>query len=91
MPPTTELTPDEAREALLNGDRIRMTVGGGAEDPVLVVYEEDGGIVSRAVAGWSAGVTEAVCAAGSSYLLIYLSFRHKLERVEGGDADAGAL
>lgn len=85
MPPTTELTPGEARDAILNGERVRMHVGHDPNDPVLVLHEEDGKIISEAVAGWSAGVVEPVCFSESDYLLTTLSAnRAKLELAEGG-------
>lgn len=88
MPPTTELTPEQARDAILNGQRVRMHVGTGPDDPVLVLHEENGKIISEAVAGWSAGVVEPVCFSESDYLLTTLSAdRPKLE-LEGGDAVA---
>jgi hypothetical protein len=77
--PTSPLTPDEARRAILSGGRVRLTVGTGHDDPVLVVYADDGMVYSEAVAGWSAGVLEPVCSRDSDFLRTFLTGRHALE------------
>ncbi len=75
------MTADEAVQLLRDGERVRMTVGTGSEDPVLILHNDGGCVVSNAVAGWSAGVEEPVCGIESGFLLTYLSGRHALERV----------
>jgi hypothetical protein len=72
------LTSDEALDALRAGERLRLTVGPHPDDPVLLVWQDDGVIASEAIGGWSAGVREVVCAAASEYLVGYLSDRHGL-------------
>jgi hypothetical protein len=77
------MTAGEAVTRVLANGCVRMTVGeGGPEDPVLLVWREDSVIMSAAVAGWSAGVVEPVCAVGSDFLRTYFDDRHALERAE---------
>lgn len=70
--------PNAAAQAIRDGKTIILTVGTNEDDPVLRVWREDGGVMSHAIAGWSAGVTEPVCAIDSPFLLTYLSNRHTL-------------
>lgn len=70
---------EQAITALRNGKTVRMTVGTGADDPVLLLTVEDGSVISRAIDGWSAGVTEPVCTFGSAFLRTYLANRASLE------------
>lgn len=64
---------ETARAALMSGARLRIVVGTDPDDPTLVVWLEDGMVMSESVAGWSAGVVEPVCALSSDYLAGYLS------------------
>lgn len=74
------LTPTEARDAVLAGRTVRLTVGTAPDDPILRVWREDGCIMSESVAGWSAGVVEPVCDVASDFLTTYyLLNRHRLE------------
>lgn len=75
------LTPEQARDELLAGRAVRMVVGTGSEDPVLILRNDGGAIVSESVAGWSAGVVEVVCGAERDFLRTYLLGRHALELV----------
>lgn len=59
----------QAAQAIREGKTVRVTVGDGEEDPVLLAWLDDfGGVVSHGMEGWSAGVSELVCAAESDYL-----------------------
>ena len=73
----------EAREALCAGQRLRMVVGTAPDDPTLIIYLEDGVVISESVAGWSAGVVEPVCALESDFLAEFLNGygkgRHSVE------------
>lgn len=71
-----------AAEAIRAGGRVKVTVGAGEEDPVLEVYVYDGMVMSTAVAGWSAGACEPVCALGSDYLTDHLLANRELELIE---------
>lgn len=76
------MTAAEAAIAIREGKTIRMTVGTGAGDPVLLIRREGNTIMSEAVGGWSAGVTEAVCFIESRFLEDdFLKDRHALELV----------
>lgn len=72
------LTPTQARARILDGDKVRMVVGAAPDDPTLVVWLDDGCIMSAAIAGWSAGVIEPVCDRDSDFLLGYLDGRERL-------------
>lgn len=72
-------TPEQAREAVLAGRTVRMTVGTDADDPVILVRLEDGCPTSISIAGWSSGAVEPICAPESTFLLRFLSNRHRLE------------
>lgn len=76
------LTPEQAAQAIRDGRTVKMTVGTGAEDPVLLVKREMDTVMSDAIAGWSAGVREPVCAIDSTFLNEYLSNRAALELEE---------
>jgi hypothetical protein len=75
------LTPEEARDAVLAGQTVRMSVDSGdPEDPVCLLYvdrcsEFDGepNVYSEAIDGWSAGVKEAVCELDSSFFLEFVA------------------
>lgn len=80
------MTPAEALDALrANECAVRLSVGTGEDDPVLILTNEGGCIVATSVAGWSWGVVEPVCAAGSDFLRTHLLGRHELTRVELAD------
>lgn len=81
-----KLNPEEAVAAVRAGRTVRVTVGTGGGDPVLEVYAFEGMAMSNAVAGWSAGVVEPVCALGSDFLEDFMCRKVKLELVgtEGG-------
>lgn len=76
--PVVPLSPAEARCAVLSGRRVRMVCGAGIEDPTLIVWLDDGLVLSAGIAGWSAGVVEPVCDAGSAFLLEFLDGRVSL-------------
>lgn len=78
----SKLTPEEAQAAILDGKTVKVTVGEGAEDPVLLVTLEEDCVMSSAIEGWSAGVVEPVCFLGSPYLARFLQDRAALELVE---------
>lgn len=71
--PANDLTVDQARAEILNGQTIKLWVGHDPDDPVLLVYEDDGAIYHTVVAGWSQGMVECVCERDSDYLLEHLS------------------
>ena len=73
-----EANVEAAREALTRGDWIKVEVGEDADDPVLILTLRDGMVMSEAVAGWSAGVVEPVCALGSDFLRTYLMGRRSV-------------
>lgn len=75
------IEPAEAVETLRAGGKVRMTVGTQPDDPVLVLWNEDGAVMSESVAGWSAGVEEPVCGIESNFLLTYFEGREKIEAV----------
>lgn len=79
------MTPEQAAQAILDGRTVKMTVGTGEDDPVLLLTREGDGVMARAIAGWSAGVVELVCAIGSPFLVSYLQDR-ALEIVERTEA-----
>ena len=60
------LTAPEARDAILAGERVRMTVEPGH---VLHVWLDDGMVYSECMQGWCAGALEPVCAHDSDFLL----------------------
>jgi hypothetical protein len=76
----SELTPQEAREAVLAGKVVKMRVGEETEDPVLLnyvdrTYEFDYQpmIFSEAIGGWSEGIKEAVCELDSDFYLEFVT------------------
>lgn len=74
------VTIEQAREALSAGGRLRVVVGTAEDDPTLLVWLQDGMVMSAAVAGWSAGVVEPVCAFESDFLdREYLTGRESVE------------
>lgn len=79
---TTPLTPGQALSCVLANVCVRMTVGDAPDDPVLLVWRDDRTVMSAAVAGWSAGVVEPVCAVDSDFLRTYFDDRHALVRAE---------
>lgn len=82
----TRLDPAQAAQAIREGQTVKMTVGPKPEDPVLLLTREDNGVMSEAIAGWSAGVREAVCAIDSTFLAQYLEGREALELSEAREA-----
>lgn len=62
------LTVAEACEAVRGGQVVRLSVGADLDDPVLLVWVDEGMVMSYAIGGWSAGVVEPVCGKGSTYL-----------------------
>jgi hypothetical protein len=76
------MTPGEAVTRVLANGCVRMTVGDDPDDPVLLVWRDEGTVMSAAVKGWSAGVVEPVCAIGSDFLRTYFNDRARLERAE---------
>lgn len=73
----------DAIQALHAGKTVILTVGPAPDDPVIKVWIDNGMVMSEAIAGWSAGVVEAVCEAGSDFLdTYYFHERHKLELAE---------
>jgi hypothetical protein len=81
---TATMTLDEARGLLGEGKRLRVTVGSGADDPVVVLSLSDGTVMCESVAGWSAGVVEPACSVESDYLATYLD--KSIEVLEPGDS-----
>jgi hypothetical protein len=75
----TQMTAEQARETLSRGDLVRMVVGESPDDPTLILYLQDGMVISEAIAGWSAGVVEQVCALESDFLATFLLDRHSVE------------
>lgn len=73
------MTPAEALAAVRAGERVRVVVGKDVDDPTLIVWADDGTLMSAAVAGWSAGVLEPVCAMDSEYLTTFFDDRERLE------------
>lgn len=73
-------------EAVRAGKRVRIVCGPEPEDPTLIVYAQGGMAMSEAVAGWSAGVVEPVCALGSDFLLGYFHNRELVEVIEAAPA-----
>lgn len=59
---------DAAAAAVRAGARVRMAVGEAPDDPVLMVWAEDGMVMSESIGGWSAGVVEPVCSIESDFL-----------------------
>jgi hypothetical protein len=74
-----QMTVEQARETLSRGQRLRMVVGENPEDPTLILYLEDGQVISESVAGWSAGVVEPVCPLESDFLETFLRDRQSVE------------
>lgn len=64
----TTLDKAEAAAAIRDGKVIRLTVGTAWDDPVLLVWKDKGSVMCEAIAGWSEGVREPVCALDSDYL-----------------------
>lgn len=75
------MTVEEAVQTIKAGARVRMTVGEGSEDPVLIIWNDDGCVMSESVAGWSAGVVEPVCGIESNFLLSYLAGKLALDKI----------
>lgn len=73
------MTGEQAREVLIRGDKLRMVVGDEPGDPTLIIYLEDGMVISESVEGWSAGVVEPVCELNSDFLHSFLRNYHSLE------------
>lgn len=61
------LTAQEAHDAILAGKRVRLVIGEDPQDPTLLHWLHDGMIIAESIAGWSAGVVEAVCSASSPF------------------------
>lgn len=61
-----------AAQAVRDGKVVRVVTGEGPEDPVLLVFEEDGMAFQQSVAGWSAGITEPICGVESDFLEFHL-------------------
>lgn len=73
----------QAAAAIRRGEVVKVTVGAGSEDPVLLAWRADGGVMSVAIAGWSGGAREPVCAIESKFLTDdFLAGKLKLEVVE---------
>jgi hypothetical protein len=81
---TATMTLGEAREALGEGRRLRVTIGSAPDDPVVVLSLSDGMVMCESVAGWSAGVVEQACFIESDYLGTYLD--KSIEVLEPGDS-----
>lgn len=83
------MTTNEAVDAVRAGKAVRMVVGEGSEDPVLIVWRDEfSGVMSAAVAGWSQGVVEPVCGIDSKFLASY--FDGKTLSIEEAGAPAWA-
>lgn len=85
------LTPQAAVARITRGKRVRVKVAadplaGLGDAPELIVWRDGGTVMSEAVAGWSAGVIEPVCALNSEYLLGYFTGRARLEPIENEPA-----
>lgn len=72
------MTVEEARNTLIRGGKIVIVVGTDRDDPTIELSLEDGVVMSRAVAGWSEGVVEPVCALDSDFLRTFLLDRHSV-------------
>lgn len=81
MSDEAQMTMAEARERLSRGERLRMVVGENPADPTLILHVADGQVISEAVAGWSAGVTEPICPLDSDFLETFLLDRHSIAPV----------
>ena len=74
-----------AAQAIRAGEKVRMTVGVDQDDPVLIVWRNGAGVMSEAIAGWSAGVCEPVCGIDSDFLMKFLGGSAKLELATEGE------
>jgi hypothetical protein len=81
-----------ARMLLERGNRLRIVVGAGEDDPTLVLWLDEGMVMSESIAGWSAGVVEPVCSISSDFLRTYLMNREAIEIMQpklGGEPTTG--
>jgi hypothetical protein len=62
------LTVDEAVKAVRDGQVVKMVVGQDPDDPVCLVWNDNGCAMTHSIGGWSAGVTEPICGIGSDFL-----------------------
>jgi len=75
-----QITPDEARAAVLAGRTVRVVVGADRGDPICLhyldrCYENDYEpmIHTESIAGWSAGIKECVCEPDSTFYVGWLA------------------
>lgn len=75
-----QLTPEQARDAVLAGKTVRVVVGHDPEDPICLKYldrcfEDDYEpmIYTESVAGWSEGVKECVCDPASDFFVRWVA------------------
>ena len=77
-----------AAQAIRAGEKVRMTVGVEQDDPVLIVWRDGAGVMSEAIAGWSAGTCDPVCGIDSDFLMKFLEGRAMLELATEGEASS---
>lgn len=77
---SARVTPEEARAAVLAGRTVRIVVGSSPGDPTCLHYldrcYEDFDklmIYTESVAGWSAGVKEAICEPDEEFYVEFIS------------------
>lgn len=67
---------DEAHKAILSFKTVRMEIAESrSDDPVILIRRDGDAIMSKSIAGWSAGVVEPVCEYTSSFLWEYITGR----------------